>query len=99
MHDIIFRGQRVDNKKWVYGYYYAKRDKLDASYMRCYIRFYDPDDEFNIAREVIPETVGQHVFMPDITGIDLYVGDRIIDAYDKLDDLRFRLIIYRDNND
>ncbi len=56
MREIKFRGKRVDNGEWVYGYYYtqiithAGNRKSRDHFMRT---------EQNIRYEVDPDTVGQ----------------------------------------
>jgi catalase len=62
MKQIIFRGKRLDNGEWVYGYY-VKRPKGD------HLIYWQPFDEAtsNTYHVVIPETVGQFVGVHDFT--------------------------------
>lgn len=81
MKTIKFKGQRVDTKEWVHGYYIKS---LDSSNLRCTPPYIIKDyiiTEFTPQSfihdevfEVIPETVGQLRYTsPD--GTEYYDGD------------------------
>jgi len=81
MREILFRGKRIDNGEWVYGFYaqelqgqhYILADEGD---------FYDGPMLTMV--EVIPETVGQYTGHDDKNGVKVFDGDVLV-----IDDDRF----------
>jgi len=72
---IEFRGRRVDNGAWVYGYYWT--NEVGNHFIKV-IR--DNNDNFvgnptTNDFEVIPETVGQYIGVKDKNGIEICDGD------------------------
>ena len=68
--EIKFRGKRVTDNTWIYGYYYCiGRDGNQKHYIL---------PEYEVApygREVIPETVGQYMEKHDYNKQKIYEGD------------------------
>ena len=68
MREIKFRGERVDNGEWVYGYYFQLGSH---HYIRSDIHVW----------EVHPETVGQYTGLKDKNGVEIYEDDMDKDGY------------------
>jgi len=90
MREIRFRGKRISDNKWVYGYFLVNQF---GEYTIC-------DKTFSAA--VIPETVGQYIGLPDKNNKEIYGGDilkfDIMGDMEKYNPLKALLVIVEYQN-
>lgn len=75
MREIVFRGKRKDNGKWIEGYYFKKLNPhTEDGFPLCHgIADLPP-----FGAEVIPETVGQFTGLVDRNSKRIFEGDIIL---------------------
>ena len=76
MRDYKFRGKRLDNGEWVYGYYISRADQTH------YIITMRPNEFGKVEYPVVqvdPDTVGQLTGLYTRDGRAIYEGDIIVD--------------------
>ena len=70
--EIKFRGKRIDNGEWVYGFYVA-----DVEWAKYYIYFIEHSGVFITMKPTLvdPKTVGQFTGQKDLDDKEVYDGD------------------------
>ena len=73
MREILFRGKRTDNGKWVEGLLWKKKYNHD----KIFISYFPDEDDHEDAVVVSPETVGQYTGMVDYEDNRIWEDDII----------------------
>lgn len=74
MREINFRGKRIDNGEWVYGFVLFNKDKSEAVIAKL-------TDTESVCEYVFPDTVGQFTGLSDYDRADIFEGDIVKCSY------------------
>lgn len=71
MRQILFRGKKIDNGEWTYGFYFEH--SIDGQ-KQSYIKYQTFDEGF-VTNEVDADTVGQYTGIKDDKDVKIFEGD------------------------
>lgn len=71
MRQILFRGKKIDNGEWTYGFYFEH--SIDGQ-KQSYIKYQTFDEGF-VTNEVDTDTVGQYTGIKDDKDVKIFEGD------------------------
>lgn len=80
MREIKFRGKRIDNKEWCYGYLFEDKFRSWILVKETVEVKGSPSEPTELDNKVIwvevdPNTIGQYIGLKDKNGVEIYVGD------------------------
>lgn len=92
MRQILFRGKKIDNGEWTYGFYFEH--SIDGQ-KHSYIKYQTFDEGF-VTNEVVADTVGQYTGFRDDQDVRIFEGDIVEVRYD--DDTAYLTEVRADGN-
>ena len=88
MRDILFRGKRLNNGEWVYGFYcHVPRGRLDRD--EHLIQTVKKSGKMGMLHCVDPSTVGQDTGLKDKNGKRIFEGDVLKDDWGEVYEVFF----------
>lgn len=92
MRQILFRGKKIDNGEWTYGFYF---EHSIEGQKKSYIKYQTFDEGF-VTDEVVADTVGQYTGFRDDQDVRIFEGDIVEVRYD--DDTAYLTEVRADGN-
>ena len=75
MEEVKFRGKRIDNGEWVYGFYVARKGGHKTKHYIYTGETASNQTDWCVKYEVNPETIGRYIGLAAKGGIEIYEGD------------------------